>query len=161
MAITYPLTLPTATGIRNIAFRARNAVAYNFSPFTFQGQAQAYSGQMWEADITLPPIKDRSDAEVWNAFILSLRGQLGTFTMGDPNGATARGTASTSAGSPVISSQIGSTIFVTGAPAFQQDICFRAIMSSSEADRRQRCIRCLLIPTLMVLAFLIWRYGRG
>ena len=119
MAITYPLALPTATGIRNIAFRARNAVAYNFSPFTFQGQAQAYSGQMWEADITLPPIKDRSDAEVWNAFILSLRGQLGTFTMGDPNGATARGTASTSAGSPVISSQIGSTIFVTGAPALQ------------------------------------------
>jgi hypothetical protein len=47
---------------------------------------------MWQADITLPPM-DRADAEEWNAFLTSLRGQFGTFLMGDPRGKVARGTA--------------------------------------------------------------------
>ena len=93
MAITYPLSLPTVTGIRAVDFRAVNAVAYSASPFTFSGQAHAYPGQMWTADITLPPMK-RSSAEEWNAFMLSLRGQSGTFLMGDPLGCVLRGTAS-------------------------------------------------------------------
>ena len=93
MAITYPLSLPTVTGIRAVDFRAVNAVAYSASPFTFSGQAHAYPGQMWTADITLPPMK-RSSAEEWNAFLLSLRGQSGTFLLGDPLGVTPRGTYS-------------------------------------------------------------------
>ena len=93
MAITYPLALPAHTGIRSVSFRARNAVAYSMSPFTFAGQAHQYAGQMWEADITLPPLRDRADAEQWNAFLVSLNGQAGTFLLGDPNGATPRGTA--------------------------------------------------------------------
>lgn len=93
MAIVFPLSLPTVTGIRAVEFRASNAVAYSASPFTFSGQAHAYPGQMWMADITLPPMRDRADAEEWNAFLLSLRGQSGTFLLGDPNGAALRGTA--------------------------------------------------------------------
>lgn len=119
MAITYPLTLPTHTGIRSVSFRARNAVAYSMSPFTFAGQAHQYAGQMWEADITLPPLRDRADAEQWNAFLMSLNGQAGTFLLGDPNGATPRGTASTSPGTPIITNQTGSTISVTGAATSQ------------------------------------------
>ena len=92
MAITYPLTLPTHTGIRSVSFRARNAVAYSMSPFTFAGQAHQYAGQMWEADITLPTMR-RSNAEQWNAFLMSLNGQAGTFLLGDPNGCVPRGTA--------------------------------------------------------------------
>ena len=92
MAITYPLTLPTHTGIRSVSFRARNAVAYSMSPFTFAGQAHVYPGQMWEADITLPPMK-RGHAEEWNAFLMSLNGQAGTFLLGDPNGCAPRGSA--------------------------------------------------------------------
>jgi hypothetical protein len=61
------------------------------SPFTFKGQAHAYAGQMWEADITLPTMK-RSDAEQWVSWLISLRGQLGTFLLGDFVGGTARGT---------------------------------------------------------------------
>lgn len=94
MAITYPLTLPTITGIANIEFRAVNAVAYSQSPFTFGGQSHAYSGEMWEADITLPPMK-RAAAEQWLSFLISLRGQHGTFYLGDPDGKTPRGTVST------------------------------------------------------------------
>jgi hypothetical protein len=93
MAISYPLSLPTVSGIRAVEFRAVNAVAYSASPFTFAGQAHAYPGQMWQADVTLAPMRDRADAEEWNAFLLSLRGQFGTFLLGDPNASTLRGTA--------------------------------------------------------------------
>lgn len=92
MAITYPLALPTHTGIASIELHAINAVAYSQSPFTFQGQAHAYSGEMWTADVSLPPMK-RDDAEQWISFLMSLRGQYGTFLLGDPNGVSARGTA--------------------------------------------------------------------
>lgn len=94
MAITYPLAFPTHTGIAAIELRAVNAVAYSQSPFTFAGQAHAYSGEMWQADITLPPMK-RADAEQWIAFLISLRGQYGTFYLGDPTAAAPRGTVTT------------------------------------------------------------------
>ena len=93
MAITYPLALPTHTGIASIELRAVNSVAYSQSPFSFKGQAHAYSGEMWQADVSLPPMK-RDDAERWIAFLMSLRGQYGTFLLGDPNGTSARGSAS-------------------------------------------------------------------
>lgn len=90
--ITYPLSLPSHTGIRNISIRAVNAVTVERSPFTFASQAQASAGQMWQADIELPPMK-YADAEQWIAWLVSLRGQYGTFTMGDPMRCIARGTA--------------------------------------------------------------------
>ena len=113
MTISYPLALPTHTGIAQIELRAINAVAYARSPFTFAGQTFAYPGQMWTADLTLPPMK-RADAEQWNAWLLSLRGQLGTFLMGDPMGATARGVAT---GTPLVNggSQTGGTLVIDGA----------------------------------------------
>lgn len=92
MSISYPLSLPTHTGIRSVNIRAINAVAYDASPFTFAGQAQASAGQMWAMDVTLPPMK-YEDAERWIAWLVSLRGQFGTFTMGDPARSLARGTA--------------------------------------------------------------------
>jgi hypothetical protein len=92
MAISYPRTLPTITGIRNVEMRAINAVAYSQSPFTFSGQAHAYQGQMWQADISLPAM-DRSKAETWIAFLMSMRGRFGTFLLGDPRGCSLRGTA--------------------------------------------------------------------
>ena len=115
MAISYPLSLPTVSGIRAVEFRATNAVAYSASPFTFAGQAHAYPGQMWQADITLAPMRDRADAEEWNAFLLSLFGQSGTFLLGDPNATRSRGLASDFTGVPVVTAQTGSTITVTGA----------------------------------------------
>lgn len=89
---TYPLTLPTHTGIRGVSLRAVNSVAYSESPFTFAGQAQASSGQRWMADVNLPPMK-YEDAEQWIAWLVSLRGRFGTFLMGDPARSIARGSA--------------------------------------------------------------------
>jgi len=117
MAIIYPLSLPTHTGVRSVEFRAVNAVAYSRSPMTFSGQAHAYSGQMWQADITLPPMR-RSNAEQWIAFLISLRGQFGTFLLNDPLGCTPRGSAG---GSPLVNgaAQTGNLINIDNCTASQ------------------------------------------
>jgi len=92
MAISYPLSLPTSIGIAQIELRAINAVAVSRSPFTFSTQVHAYSGQSWQADVTLPSIR-RDLAEDWVAWLISLKGQFGTFYLGDPNAVTPRGSA--------------------------------------------------------------------
>ncbi len=92
MTISFPLAMPTVTNIRSIDLTATNSVSYSRSPFTFAGQAQEFSGKMWQAVVTLPPMR-RAAAEEWIAFLLSLRGQVGTFNMGDPVAAIPRGFA--------------------------------------------------------------------
>ncbi len=112
MAISYPLSLPTHTGIAEIELHAVNAVAYSQSPFTFAGQAHAYAGEMWQADVKLPPMK-RADAEQWIAFLMSLRGQYGTFLLNDPAATTTRGTTT----SATITGSVGDrsvTVAMTG-----------------------------------------------
>ena len=92
MTITYPLTIPSYTGIRTVDLRMVNSVAINRSPFTFQSQTQIYGGKMWQADISLPQM-DYINAAKWFAWLGSLNGQRGTFLLGDPRRCTARGTA--------------------------------------------------------------------
>ena len=121
MAISYPLTMPTHTGMRSVELRATNAVAYSRSPFTFAGLAHASAGHAWPADLTLPPMK-RTNAEQWIAFLLSLKGQLGTFYFGDPRACTPLGSArdtDTSLVDGAVSS--GDTISIDSAPASQTD----------------------------------------
>ena len=78
MAISYPLATPTNKTIQQVAFFARNTVAISQSPFTYSQQVHKWTGQRWEADITLPPMK-RADAEEWISFLVSLKGSYGTF----------------------------------------------------------------------------------
>ena len=94
MAISYPVSTPTdIIGIADIQLSATNAVAVSKSPFTFATQVHAYSGEMWSASVTIPTVR-KELAEPWVAFLLSLRGQYGTFLLGDPNRTTPQGTAS-------------------------------------------------------------------
>ena len=92
MAISYPLALPTNIGMASIELRAKNTVAVSMSPFTYKQQTQSYDGEMWEADISLPPM-NRDDAETWISFLMSLKGMSGTFLLNDPSAKTVRGTA--------------------------------------------------------------------
>lgn len=118
MAISYPLATPTNKTIADINLIARNVVGVSTSPFSFKQQVYQYQGQRWEADITLPPM-NRDDAEQWVSFLMKLYGQKGTFLLGDPLGGTARGSASTAAGTPVVNgaSQTGGTLAIDGLPA--------------------------------------------
>lgn len=112
MAVTYPLALPTTTGIAKIRISANNVVGISQSPFTAKQQVYKYTGQFWEAEISLPPMK-RSEAEYWISFLLKLNGSYGTFLLGDPNGATARGVAT---GTPLVNgaSQTGNELITDG-----------------------------------------------
>lgn len=117
MDLSSPLNTPTNIGIANITLSAENAVAISQSPFTYQQQVVAHPGQRWAASISLPPMK-RVDAEYWVAFLLSLKGQIGTFLLGDPNCVTAQGSASTTPGTPLVNGagQTGDTLIIDGLP---------------------------------------------
>tara|TARA_Y100000114_G_scaffold64448_1_gene59023 strand:+ start:777 stop:1400 length:624 start_codon:yes stop_codon:yes gene_type:complete len=117
MAISYPLTLPSHVKPSSITFRAVNTVGMSMSPFTYQQQVIAHAGQRWECDVTLPAMS-RADAEQWVAFLVSLRGRFGTFTLGDPVSASPRGSAG---GTPLVNgaSQTGVTLNIDGCTASQ------------------------------------------
>ena len=117
MTITYPLSLPAVKGIATIRVVARNVTAISRSPFALSAQVYRWSGQAWEADITLPPMQ-RADAESWLSFLLKLKGRYGTFLLGDPNGATPRGSAATAPGTPLVAggAQVGGSLDIDGLP---------------------------------------------
>lgn len=116
MAITYPLALPEGP-ITSVRMVAMDAVAYTSSPFTFQGQAHDWGGQGWRMQVQTSPMK-RETAENWVAFLVSLRGQFGTFLMGDPAGAAPRGSAG---GTPAVkgAGQTGQVLNIDGAAVSQ------------------------------------------
>ena len=93
MAISYPLNTPTTIGIESIELRAVNAVATSQSPFTYKQQVISHTGQKWEASVTIPSVR-RDKAAEWKAMLVALKGQTGTFLLGDPDYANPRGTVS-------------------------------------------------------------------
>lgn len=93
MALTYPLDTPTTIGIESIELRAVNAVATSQSPFTYKQQIISHGGQKWEASVTIPSVH-RDKAAQWKAMLVGLKGQTGTFLLGDPDYATPQGTVS-------------------------------------------------------------------
>ena len=93
MALSYPLDTPTTIGIESIELRAVNAVAVSQSPFTYKQQVISHGGQKWEASVTIPSVR-RDKAAEWKAMLVGLKGQVGTFLLGDPDYATPQGTVS-------------------------------------------------------------------
>jgi len=93
MAISYPLSTPTTIGIESIELRAVNAVAVSQSPFTYKQQVISHGGQKWEAAVNIPSVH-RDKAAEWKAMLVGLKGQVGTFLLGDPDYATPQGTVS-------------------------------------------------------------------
>ena len=109
MAISYPLDTPTTIGIESIELRAVNAVATSQSPFTYKQQIISHTGQKWEASVSIPSVR-RDKAAEWKAMLVALKGQTGTFLLGDPDYAEPRGTVS----SCVVSGSAGDeTVSVT------------------------------------------------
>lgn len=119
MAVSYPLTLPTYTGFKSVRFRMVRASVMSMSPFNYAQQTLEHPGQRWEADIVLPPM-NKTSAKAWIAWLASLNGFQGTFTMGDPDGATAAGDAT---GTPLVNGadQTGSTLVIDGATVSTTD----------------------------------------
>jgi len=118
MAITYPLSMPTNTNVATVSLTASNTVGITTSPYNYKLTVYKHQGQRWEADINLPLMK-RADAEEWITFFMKQYGGYGTFLLGDPNAATPRGSAATTAGTPVVNgaSQTGDELAIDGLPA--------------------------------------------
>lgn len=100
MAVTFPLSLP-AKNYRSIEIVQRKVVGVSTSPFSLVPQTYEHPGERWEATIALAPMA-RADAEPWVAWLLSLRGPVGSFLLGDVAGATARGSAGAAPGTPQV-----------------------------------------------------------
>jgi len=112
MALSYPLATPTTIGIESIELRAVNAVAVSQSPFTYKQQIVSHGGQKWEASVNIPSVH-RDKASEWKAMLVGLKGQTGTFLLGDPDYATPQGTVS----SCVLSGNVGdetASVVMTG-----------------------------------------------
>ena len=109
MAISYPISLPTQ-GIKQISLTMVNTTAMVASPFTGQQQVYRHQGDFWKASIHLTTMV-RDTAEDWISALGSLYGRYGTMLIGDPTGATPRGTIS---GSPTVNGagQTGTTLTV-------------------------------------------------
>jgi len=119
MTISFPASLPAIIGPASFTMRAVNQTAISTSPFTYKQQVVAHTGQRWEAEAQLPPM-DRDRAEAWIGFLVSMQGSIGTFLMGDPAGATARGSVG---GTPVVNgpNQTGGSLSISGASSSQTD----------------------------------------
>ena len=113
-----------------MSMRLKRAVAIAESPFTYDTQVYNHQGARWEAEVTLPPLK-QEQAQLVEAFIVGLKGRSGTFTFGNPlhtstATATTAGTTAiraetlttTSGGSAVTAGtyfQIGSYLYIVTA----------------------------------------------
>jgi hypothetical protein len=119
---TYPITLPTETSSQPISttFRIRRVIGQSASPFTGEQQTFRHQGEWWEAEVTLPPMT-HDYAREWVAKLVSMRGVSGQMMLGDWDGRTPRGTASSSAGTPLVNgaSQTGNSLIIDGATASQ------------------------------------------
>lgn len=93
MSISYPLTLPTTPAPKAVTIGTMTQVGINRSPYTFTTLVQAYAGKTLVAEVVLPLMKERADAEKWICFLLKLNGEEGTFLLGNPVSKTPRGTA--------------------------------------------------------------------
>jgi hypothetical protein len=117
---TYPLTFPTNVSPKETTFRLTRIVGVNESIYTATQQVYQYSGEYWQVDIQMPPMRS-AIARQFVSFLVSLRGRVGSFYFGDYDAKTALGTAGTSAGTPLVkgANQTGNTLLCDGAPNSQ------------------------------------------
>ena len=112
MAITYPITLPTAQGFTSVSIKPFSRVGVFASEFTGQQQVYAHAGQFLICEISFPSMK-RADAAPIIAALQSLQGARGTFYFGDPAWTSPQGIGT---GTPLINgaSQTGQDLITDG-----------------------------------------------
>jgi len=115
--ITYPLNIPLEA-YASISFEGDNIVGATRSQFTLKGQVQEFEGSIWQATVNYPEL-DVATAQPIAGFLMSLRGRLGSFLLGNPAQPNPQGAASTTASSPVVdgAAQTGFELLVRSAPS--------------------------------------------
>ena len=88
------ITMPSTPAFVKSRWSMARAVASSKSPFTGHEQIYSYDMACWQATMTLPPMK-RAQAGAWQAFFMLLKGRANTFLLGDPDGKSPQGGATT------------------------------------------------------------------
>ena len=107
--VTTPL-VPAAPA--SIEFTLQDIVASTLNPFTGQEQFQDWQSSYLEASVSMPPLTGKQ-TPAWVAFLMSLRGTLNVFQLGDPLLTAPQGSA---LGTPVVNggSQTGYSLATRG-----------------------------------------------
>ena len=79
-----PLNMPSEPGFTDCRWSMVRATGYTESPLTGHQQVQERDYALWRATLTLPPMT-ATQAGMWAAFFMQLRGRLGTFLLGNPD----------------------------------------------------------------------------
>lgn len=110
--LSFPVSLPRTTGVREIAWYVDQVRKVSESPFTLQRQVYRHSGERWRVAIVLPPLT-RQQADEWTSFLLYMSGGFGQVWFGDVLQASPRGKAW---GSPQVNTdgQSGRTLQIKG-----------------------------------------------
>ena len=77
---TYPATFPSTVPV-STNFRINRIVGVTESIYTATQQIYQYTGEFWEVDLSMPPMRTAT-ARAFVAFLVSLRGQSGSFYLG-------------------------------------------------------------------------------
>lgn len=118
MTITYPLSLPQSRKFKTAAWRQIDVTSDMASPFTGKSQVVSWPGQWLQCTLTLVAM-NRSDMQVWDAWLASLKGSVGTFLLSDPLRLEPLGTAAeTPLTIPLVkgAGQTGDTLAIDGCP---------------------------------------------
>jgi hypothetical protein len=92
---SFPLSLPSSpSNFVTSEWNIIRTVSHTQSPFTYAQQVAKFTGSVWQTTVTLPPM-NRADAGAWQSFFMQLNGRFGTFLLGDPDGKTIQGSATT------------------------------------------------------------------
>lgn len=92
MGISYPLSLPSFANFSSFELRATAVAGKSRSPYTMKSQILEYDGGYWSLSAQLT-LLNRENAELWNSFLVSLNGIVGTFLIGHPLSILPRGVA--------------------------------------------------------------------
>lgn len=112
MTISFPLILPAFPDAATVTIKPINTVAVLTSPHSLKQQVQRFGGQLWSAEIKLPPMPP-AVAAPWTAMLLALNGRLGTVLVGNPYAVAPFGVAT---GTPLVdgASQVGGSLATRG-----------------------------------------------
>jgi hypothetical protein len=100
--------------IEGFEIKLRTSSAKNISPFSLEEQVYDFGGEAWEFSGQMPTMT-RENAAIYTSFIMSLRGQVGTFLMSVPDSKEPLGSWG---GTPVVdgASQTGDELVLRGLP---------------------------------------------
>lgn len=103
MSISFPLANPWADATlrrpTGLVIRQHKVVGVSTSPGSLVQQVYEWPGERWVGEFTLPPM-ERPQGMRWATLLMSLRGSVGSFLLGDPLATEPMGAAAALPGTP-------------------------------------------------------------